>query len=635
MKTFRFSILGFAISAALAVSASGVMAKDGVYKATTLGRNGDMTVQVTIQGDRIADVKVLEWSETHPIADLPREQIASEIVKHQSINVDNVSSATLTSFALKAAVKDCLKQAGLDPSKYNAPVKKAPLETGVVEQQADVVIVGGGGAGLSAAVTAASNGKKVVLLEKNHFIGGNTSVSGGCYNAADPDTQKSLEMTKGQREAVEKLLSQQPKSELHAQLLKKIQKQWDEYNKSGAKYLFDSPELHAVQSWFAGDCKGDLSVVYTLTQNVIPMKNYLESIGVQWQKQATQFVGALWPRSQKATNFKSGVGYVDTFLKVIKDKNLPVTFMLKTPVEDLIVKDKRVVGVKAKLPSGKTANIMATDGVILTSGGFGANVEMRQHYDELWDKTLDKAVKTTNLQSITGDGINMALKHGAAVVDMGYIQLLPTTDPYTGATNHKIAESTCIYVNKDGKRFVNELGRRDVLAKAGLAQKDHLFYVISSEKTNLTDKDGRNPYGIKVADILRQKKAFKADTLDELARLTGINAENLKATVKQWNEFCKTQTGDPLGRISCLKEHHLDEGPYWATVMTPSVHHTMGGLKVNTKSQVLDTKGQPIPGLYAAGEITGGIHGTNRVGCNAVPDALVFGRIAGQSVSAK
>ena len=252
-----------------------------------------------------------------------------------------------------------------------------------------------------------------------------------------------------------------------------------------------------------------------------------------------------------------------------------------------------------------------------------------------WNKTLDEKGKITNLPSITGDGINMALKLGATTVDMGYIQLLPTTDPYTGATNHEVAEGTCIYVNKDGNRFVNELERRDVLGKAGLAQKDHVFYVISTKKTNLTDKDGRNPYGIKVADLLRQHKTFTGKTLDDLAKAAGINAENLKKTVASWNEFCKVQTGDKFGRSTCLPEHRLDEGPYWASIMTPSVHHTMGGLKINSKTQVMNVDGKPIEGLYAAGENTGGIHGTNRVGCNAVPDALVFGRIAGTEVGSK
>lgn len=174
-----------------------------------------------------------------------------------------------------------------------------------------------------------------------------------------------------------------------------------------------------------------------------------------------------------------------------------------------------------------------------------------------------------------------------------------------------------------------------MLAKANLAQKDGLFFVISSAKRALIDKDGRNAYGVKVEDILASGKSYKADTLEELAKKAGINAANLVETVKKWNEFCKKGTGDEMGRPTCMDEHRLDEGgPYYATLMTPSVHHTMGGVQINTKAQVINKAGKVIPGLYAAGEVTGAIHGTNRVGCNAVPDALVFGHIAAETAAA-
>lgn len=398
--------------------------------------------------------------------------------------------------------------------------------------------------------------------------------------------------------------------------------------KSGSDSLFDSPELHALQSWKTGDYKAN----YKLTKEAPAIQKTLSEMGLAWQKQPTQFVGALWPRSHRASNYKSGVGYIDTYRDLIKAHKLPVSFMMSTPAESLIEKDGKVIGIKAKGPDGKDYSIYASKGVILTTEGFRANVKMRNEYDEIWDKKLDAKVKTTNMPAITGDGINMALKAGAAVKDMGYIQLLPTTDPATGSTNHKIVESTNIYVNKLGNRFVNEQGRRDVLAKAALAQPDHVFYVIGTEQTLLKDKEGRGPYGIMIADLLKQKKAFKADTFEGLAKELGMNPENLKRTVEKWNEFCKTQKGDEFGRMSCEEGNKLPKGPYYASVMTPSVHHIMGGLVIDEDTRVLNKAGKPIPGLYAAGEITGGIHGTNRVGCNAVPDALIYGTISGQKV---
>lgn len=624
--------LSVLITAAALVTGFQSYAKDGTYTATTLGRNGDVTVQVKIANNKIADVKVLNWSETHPVADLPKTKVPADIVKNQSTNVNNVSGATLTTFAIKTAVQDCLKQAGLNPKNYAKAVPNPVKVSGNVEEKADVVVVGAGGAGLSAAVAAAKRGLNVIVVEKAHFAGGNTSVSGGCFNAADPEGQKPIKMTEGQKLSIDKLLEEKIQNPLQEKLVTQVKQQWEAYKKSGSDSLFDSPELHALQSWKAGDYKANLALVYKLTKEAPTIQKTLSEMGLAWQKQPTQFVGALWPRSHRASNYKSGVGYIDTYLDLIKAQKLPVSFMMSTPAESLIEKDGKVIGIKAKGPDGKDYSIYASKGVILTTGGFGANVKMRNEYDEIWDKKLDAKVKTTNMPAITGDGINMALKAGAAVKDMGYIQLLPTTDPATGSTNHKIVESTNIYVNKLGNRFVNEQGRRDVLAKAALAQPDHVFYVIGTEQTLLKDKEGRGPYGIMIADLLKQKKAFKADTLEGLAKELGMNPENLKRTVEKWNEFCKTQKGDEFGRMSCEEGNKLPKGPYYASVMTPSVHHTMGGLVIDEDTRVLNKAGKPIPGLYAAGEITGGIHGTNRVGCNAVPDALIYGTISGQEV---
>lgn len=624
MKTFT----ALSVACALALSYTAVNAKDGTYTASEVGRNGEIKVQVQIKDNKIADVKILDWSETHPVADQTKTELLPNIVKNQSYNVANISGATLSSFAIKAAVRDCLKQAGLDVKEFGKAAAKAPQSSETKVENADVVIVGAGGAGLSAAVTAAMAGKKVVLLEKNGFAGGNTSVSGGCFNVANVN-QDNIKMTEGQKKIVEGILAEKPLNPLHQELINKLKKQWNEYTASGSNKLFDSPELHALQTWKSGDRKANLELVYTLTQNVKPMMKELEGIGFEWRPNANQFVGALWPRSNRAANFKSGVGYVDTFLQYIKDKNLPVQLLLSTKANDLIIKDGRVAGVMAQAKNGTKYVLNAADGVILTTGGFGANVKMRNEYDELWGKKLGETTPTTNLPSATGDGISLAKKAGASLTQMGWIQLFPAGDPTTGATSFKLGENSCIYANKNGKRYVNESERRDVLAKANLAQEGGVFYVISSAKRALVDKDGRNAYGVKVADILKSGKSYKADTLEELAQKAGINGKNLVETVKRWNEFCKKGTGDEMGRPTCMDDHRLDEGgPYYATLMTPSVHHTMGGVTINKKAQVLNEAGNVIPGLYAAGEVTGGIHGTNRVGCNAVPDALVFGRIA-------
>ena len=615
-------------------SAGSVLAKDGTFVASEMGRNGEVNVEVTVKDNKIADVKVLDWSETHPVADLPKDEIPKKIVKNQSLNVNNISGATLTSFAIKNAVKKALVKAELNPADFNKKVPLPPKLTGTVKETAQVVIVGAGGAGLSAAVSAAEKGASVIVVEKSHYAGGNTSVAGGNFNAADLQRSAKFEMTAPRRKIVETILSEKPKNALHAQLIDTVKAQLRDYDANNGKKLFDSPEFHALQTWKGGDYQGDLELVYNLTKQAPVLEKDLEKMGFVWRKNSEQVMGSLWPRANRSANYASGVGFIDTFLNEIEKRKLPVKILLNTKAQDLIIKDGRVVGVECRNSNGQKYILTATKGVILASGGFGANVKMRVYYDTIWDKKLGDNVNTTNVPSIQGDGIVMAEKAGAKLVQMGNIQLLPTTDAYTGSSNSKVNISTSVFVNKDGKRFVNETGRRDTISKAALKQRDKQFFIIGTSEASQIDKNGRNKYGVKLEDLVKQKKAFVDQTWDELAQKAGINAENLKQTVKEWNEFCKTLKGDPFGRPSCDPEVRLDGyAPYYATIMAPSVHHTMGGVLINAKAQVLDVHGKVIPGLYAAGEVTGGIHGANRVGGNAVPDALVYGRIAGQEAA--
>ena len=255
----KLSVL--AVSAALAASLAAPMsafAKDGVYTASAVGRNGSINVQVTIKNDAIADVKIVDWSETHPVADLTKTKLIPDIIKYQSVDVDAISGATLSSFAIKQAVGECIEKAGLSLSKFEKAVPQKAALTDTKTLDADVVIIGAGGAGLSAAVTAAEAGKKVIVLEKNGFAGGNTSVCGGCFNSANIH-QSHIKMTEGQRKIVEGILAEKPKSDLHKELIAKVSKQWKDYNAKKETVLFDSPEFHALQTWKSGDYKADLS----------------------------------------------------------------------------------------------------------------------------------------------------------------------------------------------------------------------------------------------------------------------------------------------------------------------------------------------------------------------------------------
>lgn len=624
------SILAVATASVFILSAGAAFAAaDGVYQGSAMGHNDMVTVEVTMKGDKIADVRVVKSLETPAVSELPKRVIPELVVKNQTLKVDRISGATFSSYAILGAVKDALVKAGVDPAKYlQGKSVKYTFEV-PSEAAADVVIVGGGGAGLAAAVSAAREGASVVVLEKMSFLGGNTVLAGGALNASDPPLEAKQGMSAGQRQMVESLLAEKPRSELHAALLASLKSKWDAHIEKTPDVLFDCEELHALQTYKAGDYAADLALIDEMTRMAPDTVKRLASMGLDWNKFTSQYVGAIWPRSHDAANFTSGQGYIDTFRSTIEKEKLPVRIFYQTKAEELVKKDGRIVGVEATGPDGGRVIVSAKKGVILASGGFGANVKMRMKYDTLWGGKLDEKIGTTNSPAIMGDGIVMAEKAGAKLIDMGYIQLLPVTDPQNGTVSG-VCQGTAIYVNTDGRRFVNEMGRRDELSRAALAQKGGVFYRMCTVANSRVKPDGMTTMGQSIDTLIKAGKVVRGETVEELAQKTKIDPAVLRATFERFNDFCRKQSADPdFGRPSCAPNIPMYEGPYYAELRTPSVHHTMGGVKIDPQTHVVGVDGKVIPGLYAAGEVTGGIHGTNRVGGNAITDCLSFGNLAG------
>ncbi len=625
-KTYLF------VASALTLACSAALAATGTYEGKAMGHNAEIDVAVTLDNNKITSVKILKNFETPAVSELPKKVIPQMIVDNQSLKVDRISGATFTSMGILNAVRSALGKVGVDPQQYMKGERIAHKVQVPTSTDSDVVVVGGGGAGLAAAVAAARAGGKVVLIEKMSFLGGNTVLAGGALNAADPALEAKQKMSAGQRKMVDELLAEKPRNELQAQLLASLKKQWDAAVKKNPDILFDCPELHALQTYKAGDYAADLQLIDKLSRLAPATVDRLAKMGLKWNDFSSQYVGAIWPRCHDAANYTSGQGYIDTFRKTIAEEKLPVQILLQTKAKELIKKDGRVVGVKAEGPNGESVTLNARKGVIMTSGGFGANVEMRQKYDTIWGGKLGKNIGTTNSRAITGEGMLMAEKAGAKLIDMGYIQLLPVTDPQNGTVSG-ICQGTAIYVNTEGKRFVNEMGRRDELSKAALAQPGGVFYRMCTVKNARLNKDGMTTLGLPIETFIKNGKVIRGENVDDLAKKINVDPKVLKETFDKFNEFCRSQGQDTeFGRPSCAPNIPMYEGPYFAELRTPSVHHTMGGIQVDVNSQALDANGKPIPGLYAAGEVTGGIHGTNRVGGNAISDALTFGNEAGKNV---
>ena len=563
--------------------------KSGTYEVEGVGFGGKMSVKVTIKDGKIDDIEIGKNYETNGAGRVALEYVSQRIIEGQTTNVEAVSGATISSSSLMALVRKALEEAGATKDQFSEEYKIArDIKT---EREAEIVIIGAGGTGLAAAVTAGQEGASVIVLETNGFAGGNLLVSGGVYNSPEPEMQA----------------------------------------KQGIE---DSPELFVQQTLAGGDNIANPELVRILAYNALDGLNWLKELGNEFEDQVIQAPGALHPRSHNTTA-PLGSGIIKTYLEHI-DKMDNVEILYETKGESLIQEDGRVVGVIAKNPDGSKLTVKANKGVIIATGGFSKNAQLVMEYRnaEKWP-LLDENSVSTNMDSIRGEGIIMAREIGADVVDMDQMQFLYLGQPKTGLLSgvFNVSAEVTVFVNKEGKRFVAEDARRDVISSAVFAQEDGMMYMLHSAESLSDPANQLNIDGIPMKELL-DIGAYgwkQGDTLEELAKEIGVPAENLVQTIAEYNEAVDTKN-DPFGRT--LLNVKMEKGPFYAIPRVPALHHTMGGLRIDTLARVLDTKGEPIPGLYAGGEVTGGIHGGNRLGGNAVTDTVVFGRLAAQSAVA-
>lgn len=590
----KFAFKPIAIAAALAFIGTAAVAspmKPGTYTAKVNGHNAPLTVEVTVDANKILSIKTPDDQESLGVGKVGLKKTADNILRYQSIGVDAVTGATFSSNALKEGVEKCLKQAGADMKQFTRKAEKHPIHNRTY--QADVVVIGGGGAGLASAISSMQAGaKKVIVIEKLGYVGGSTNVSEGALNAVDDQRQK-------------------------------------------AQGIKDSYETFYETTMHGGHDKGDPTLVRFLTSHSMDAVNWLESLGVKFNDHIGAATGSLGQRSHyPATPY--GNTYIRTFEKVIADSNGKIQVLLDTPAVKLIQnKSGRVVGVVGN-NFGSKVTVMAKDGVIIATGGFGANVAYRQKGNTgVWKNIkLDNSIGCTNIQKAAqGQGLFLAQKVGAKLIGLSDIQIHPCGTPGTGLMeNIRTSGRNRIFVNSDGNRFVNEGAARDVLANAIFQQKGRTYWIVVNKLRYLTP-DFKDRMGASIRNMEALGAVVEAPTLDELAKKTGMNAENLKKAIADYNAVVSGKAKDKLGFVANNKDDkQMTEGPWYACRKVPTVHHTMGGIKINVKSQVINTKGKVIPGLYAVGEVTGGIHGSNRLGGNAIADIMTFGHAVGPHI---
>ena len=602
--------------------------KNGTFEGKAYGNNGWLTVEVTIKDNKITDIKTPGQRETKYLGDTAIREIGKDVLQYQTLNVDNIAGATVTSTALKTAIAQAIEKAGGDIAAFQKPVpEKIKKVAGITKGSADLIIVGAGGAGLSAAVTAKDLGvKNVLVLEKMPVVGGNTLRCASAFNAADPDRQKALPMTETLKDAVVKAISEKPVSEEHAKLMADVKAKYEAYLKSGSKTLFDCPEWHALQTYNGGDKVGQIPLIRQYSNNVLDTLHWMQSKGSPVMDRVSQGAGALWQRTHQL-DAPAGLGLIDPLYQAAVKQG--VNFKLGMRVQDLILNDKgRVIGVTATDKVGNKYEFTSKDGVILATGGYSHNKEMRQKSAP----HLTSEMVSTNQPGATGDGIIIATRHGADTTGMNYVQVYPLATPGTGALQGRARKMSglddVIDVNKNGERFVKEDARRDEFVAAIKKQPGGVVYDINDSSI----VKPLNSFNEDVETLVSIGRIYKADSLADLAKQLGMPADKLEATVAEFNKMVEAKKDPKFGRK--LFDRPIVKPPFYATPRAPSIHHTMGGLQISTNAQVLDKNGKPIPGLYAAGEVTGGIHGSNRLGGNATADVLTFGRIAAKSAVA-
>ena len=548
--------------------------QDGEWTGLGEGRSGSIIVKVTVENHQVAKVTVVSQSESSFAQETINSICASAVGRtaEMSVEVDGITGATLTSTGVIDAINMALQA---------AMGKSIGGDKTYQDGTCDIVIVGAGGAGLSAAVAAAetANHLKIVVLEKQGIIGGNTNNSTGGINAAETDIQKELGIE-------------------------------------------DSKQLFYDDIIKGGKYENIPSLVENLVEHAPVTISWLTGLGADLSD-----VGLMGGCSVKRTHRPKGGSAIGPHLmkvlnnattnKTMVSTNRHIEIRTSNKVTGLLsAVDGCVTGVKVQNANGSTYRLTAK-AVIIATGGFGANLEMVTSLQPSL-----KGFATLNHPGATSDAFDWVTATGGATIQMANIQIHPTAE----ATNHiliteAVRGNGAVLVNHEGKRLCNEMDTRDVVAAAILKQTQGKAFLIFDQ--------GVRKSLASIETYANQHLLKEGATVAELAKAIGIPAADLEATLNRYNAQQKAGIDEDFGRSAAQMTAALETAPYYAVCVTPAIHHAMGGLSVNTSTQVLRADGTPIPGLYAAGEVTGGLHGANRLGGNGVADIVVNGRLAG------
>ncbi len=452
----------------------------------------------------------------------------------------------------------------------------AAADEAPVAGEYDVIVLGAGGAGMCAAIAAKEAGaESVVIFESMALCGGNTSYSSSGMNAA---------YTKYQQ----------------------------------AAGIEDSVDLFISDTVAGGHNKNNVALVTQMCEGSAAGIDWIAAHGLELSD-VTSMAGASVARCHRpADKTAVGANLVPALEAAVAEAGIEIVY--ETPAKELVVTDGAVTGVIVEGADGARA-AYAAGAVVLATGGFGANFDMITMYrPDLADFV------TTNAPGVQGDGMVMAQAAGANLIQMDQIQIHPTVFQATGALiGEAVRGGGGILINANGERFTNEMGTRDVVSAAELKQPDGKVWVLYDQTLYDANKV--------CANYEKREMSIKGETLEELCAEIGVDAAAVQATLDAYNAaVADGGASDPFGRTTGLVAP-LETAPFYVIPCSPGIHHCMGGVYVDGDSQALTIRGAKVPGLFAAGEVTGGIHGDNRLGGNAVCDIVVMGINAGQKAA--
>lgn len=567
----------------------------GTYTGVGVGNGGDITVEVTFSEDAIESIDIVSESETPTIASIAYETLPATIIEHQSLGVDTVAGATLTTMGVKNAVSDAVKQAGGDVKALESAPGQ-PTSTEVIDKSADTVVIGGGAAGMSAAIRLQEQGKSVILVEKTARLGGSVSISGGNQVIAGSALQAEEGVSDDSAESM-----------------------IEDFQKNGEDMCV--PELIGLYA-----------------NNVGASTDWLNQyVGIEYATGLHDL--AEYSHNRELAYEGGGAGAAESFKTAVAHSGAEV--LLNTTAETLVTDSEgAVTGVTATGQDGTTYNLSAGS-VIIATGGYG-------NADEWLTEELQSALYY-GLMSSTGDGLSMATADDvdAATRMLEYakqypngVEISPGRAKSTIDGNILVWAMSGILVNAEGERVVNEKASNHDILHVELQQTDSMLYLLMDQENfdvwreKLTDT-GFNQQAVDgwlEANGSSNPIFAHADSLEGLAEIMGMDADALKETVTKYNAGVEAGE-DEFGRTGDYLTTEIGDGPYYLIEQKPRYASTMGGLVVNEALQVMNSSGTAITGLYAAGEVVGGVHGSNSPSGANNGWAITSGKLVADSIA--